>query len=386
MALANLTTDRTVEPCTGTIDRSVDVVGAVPVVDLTGPATLLDVTMARHLLRRTGHTTHPERIRSLVGQRVVDAVAGLLGAAHAPVVDLPVTEPGIGDEHPTDLAPLQAWWVERMATSDNPVHERMVRLWHDLFPVDVVRAPSAWDLQQLHVAVRTHALGRFPDLLAAVVRQPAMREGGRVRLPMTAQDPLDIARAVAGAVWSTFAHREPSDALVADLARTMVRAGWDLSALVGAVLTHPDFYGSRTLAPRCRTTIDHAVTLLRATGLPHESIDTLAHLGAARSLPFVHAPLDDHEPRDWSREIGSLPRTRLALAAGAQLVHVRRIPSCAVGEPDAVVESYLALLGVHDDATHERMVRAVADGRVNERVNDGLVFAMAATSPAFVLR
>ena len=384
MALADLVTYRTAE--TFTVERPVSL-GAAPVVDLTGPATLLDVAMAGHLLRRVGHVPNPERIRSLVGLRVTDAVASLLGAPHAPVADLPVAEPGLGDDHPTDLAPLQAWWVERMATSENPVHERMVRLWHDLFPVDVVRAPSAWDLQQLHVAVRTHALGRFPALLATVVRQPAMRNGGRVRLPMTAQDPLDIARAVAGAVWSAFAHRDPSDALVADLARTMVRAGWDLSVLVAAVLTHPEFYGPRSLEPRCRTTIDHAVTLLRATELPHESIDTLSHLGAARSLPFVHAPIDDHEPRDWSREIGSLPRTRLALAAGAQLVHLRRIPSCAIGEPDAVAESYLALLGAQaDDTTRDRMVRAVVDGRVNERVNDGLVFALAATSPGFVLR
>ncbi|MBF9223672.1 DUF1800 domain-containing protein [Hymenobacter ruricola] len=62
-------------------------------------------------------------------------------------------------------------WMDRMATSPAQLREKMVLFWHGHFACRV-RQPDA--ALSLHNAMREHALGKFPDLLLAVSREPAM--------------------------------------------------------------------------------------------------------------------------------------------------------------------------------------------------------------------
>ena len=62
-------------------------------------------------------------------------------------------------------------WMERMATGPGQLREKMALFWHGHFACRT-RRPD--DSLQLLNTIRAHALGKFPDLLLAVSREPAM--------------------------------------------------------------------------------------------------------------------------------------------------------------------------------------------------------------------
>ena len=62
-------------------------------------------------------------------------------------------------------------WMDRMAASPAQLREKMTLFWHGHFACRV-RQPAA--ALSLHNTTRQHALGKFPDLLLAVSREPAM--------------------------------------------------------------------------------------------------------------------------------------------------------------------------------------------------------------------
>lgn len=87
-------------------------------------------------------------------------------AAPAELGDLPV---------PEVLRQLQQHAILRAVYSRYQLHERMVDFWRDHFNVTASKGLCAYYLPQYERDVlRKHALGRFPDLLRATARSPAM--------------------------------------------------------------------------------------------------------------------------------------------------------------------------------------------------------------------
>ncbi len=66
---------------------------------------------------------------------------------------------------------LSTAWMARMTSSPAQLREKMTLFWHGHFACRV-RQPGA--ALSLHNTMRQHALGKFPDLLLAVSREPAM--------------------------------------------------------------------------------------------------------------------------------------------------------------------------------------------------------------------
>lgn len=66
---------------------------------------------------------------------------------------------------------LSTAWMDRMATGPGQLREKMALFWHGHFACRT-RRPD--DSLQLLNTIRQHALGKFPDLLLAVSRAPAM--------------------------------------------------------------------------------------------------------------------------------------------------------------------------------------------------------------------
>jgi uncharacterized protein (DUF1800 family) len=66
---------------------------------------------------------------------------------------------------------MNTGWLTRMATSPAQLREKMTFFWHGHFACRV-RRPDA--VLQLNNTIRQLALGRFPDLLLAVSKEPAM--------------------------------------------------------------------------------------------------------------------------------------------------------------------------------------------------------------------
>ena len=63
------------------------------------------------------------------------------------------------------------WWLDRMVRSRHPLQEKLTLFWHDHFATSDQDTPLMLAQNQ---TLRRHALGRFPALLEAVTRDPAM--------------------------------------------------------------------------------------------------------------------------------------------------------------------------------------------------------------------
>ncbi len=72
------------------------------------------------------------------------------------------------------LLEYTGWWYDRLASGEDPLRERMVLFWHGFFTSSVEDVKRNWLLIQQNQLVRAHALGSYSDLLAAMLRDPAL--------------------------------------------------------------------------------------------------------------------------------------------------------------------------------------------------------------------
>jgi Protein of unknown function (DUF1800) len=69
---------------------------------------------------------------------------------------------------------LRGIWLYRMIHTPRPLLERMTLFWHDHFATSIVKVASPAAMQRQNALLRTHALGKFGDLLEGVGKDPAM--------------------------------------------------------------------------------------------------------------------------------------------------------------------------------------------------------------------
>jgi uncharacterized protein (DUF1800 family) len=72
------------------------------------------------------------------------------------------------------LTRLQGIWLYRMIFTAHPLRERMTVFWHNHFATSNTKVNNTALMQRQNDLLRTHALGRFLPLLAAVAKDPAM--------------------------------------------------------------------------------------------------------------------------------------------------------------------------------------------------------------------
>jgi uncharacterized protein (DUF1800 family) len=66
------------------------------------------------------------------------------------------------------------WWLGRMVRGEAPLVERMTLFWHGHFTSSFREVKSSYELIQQNQTFREHALGSFRDLLAEMIRDPAL--------------------------------------------------------------------------------------------------------------------------------------------------------------------------------------------------------------------
>lgn len=154
------------------------------------PSLPLTVDPAWHLARRAAHaathalateirTTGTTRWldRQLAPARIDDRACERFVASHFPVVgaDLP-TIMRLTDRKPWEAqASLVRATLWRQMTTRRPLLERVVEMWHDHLHIALDSDKvHGWVCLYDRQAIRPHALGRFADLLHAVVTHPAM--------------------------------------------------------------------------------------------------------------------------------------------------------------------------------------------------------------------
>jgi uncharacterized protein (DUF1800 family) len=130
---------------------------------------------AAHLLRRTqwGAT------RGELEQALRDGLEATVERLLAPPTESPVFEETAAllrqtALHAGDLSQLKMWWLYRMTASASPLTERMALFWHNHFATSNVKVRAPELMAQQNDLFRTHALGDFKALLAAISRDPAM--------------------------------------------------------------------------------------------------------------------------------------------------------------------------------------------------------------------
>jgi hypothetical protein len=139
---------------------------------------------AAHLLWRAGFGGTWEDVQALAGRGLHQAVQALLdfpvSIEPAPgFATLPEADPGQGTtrrvEERDKIAQLRSWWLDRMLNSPYPFQEKMTLFWHGHFATsfeDKIRA--AYPMWRQNQMFRRLALGPFPMLLSALIRDPAM--------------------------------------------------------------------------------------------------------------------------------------------------------------------------------------------------------------------
>jgi uncharacterized protein (DUF1800 family) len=128
-----------------------------------------------HLYRRAGFGISPAELKPasdkgfaacveelLHPEKVKDPLEERLKEMQGEVFDLTVIEDA------------QAWWIYRMIHTQRPLEEKLTLFWHMHFATAYGKVDRPAFMIKQNELFRTHALGKFGDLLLAVARDPAM--------------------------------------------------------------------------------------------------------------------------------------------------------------------------------------------------------------------
>ncbi|GAC1450785.1 MAG: DUF1800 domain-containing protein [Isosphaeraceae bacterium] len=146
-----------------------------------GPDTPWDLARVAHLHRRAGFAA-PWAILQRDLRDGPDASIDRLmegEATSADGKDAAAFE-SLADEMARQLASeaalprLQGLWLYRMIFTGRPLRERMTLFWHGHFATSQTKVQNTGLMQRQNDLFRTHALGKFPRLLSAIGKDPAM--------------------------------------------------------------------------------------------------------------------------------------------------------------------------------------------------------------------
>lgn len=73
-----------------------------------------------------------------------------------------------------DINRLKAWWFYRILYSGDPLTERMTLMWHNHFATSHLKVANVAMMKRQNDLLREHSMGKFGDLLRAVVKDAAM--------------------------------------------------------------------------------------------------------------------------------------------------------------------------------------------------------------------
>lgn len=141
----------------------------------------------QHLFLRAGFGASPSYIYTLVG-KTKETIVEQLFSDSASFKDLsylpfPLSEKeeqkGIGGfqlvalilRSKKEMEELNSEWIFKMAYTKARLREKMTFFWHNHFACS---APFAYLMQKQNNLLRKHALGKFPDMLHAMAKDPAM--------------------------------------------------------------------------------------------------------------------------------------------------------------------------------------------------------------------
>ncbi|MGE0736757.1 MAG: DUF1800 family protein, partial [Alphaproteobacteria bacterium] len=155
------------------------------------PLSAMTLADARHFAQRIGFAATPDEVMRLLPMTRDQAIADILERTRVqPVTAAPTWAGGTIDlrvpkgtpeqrreflrQQRLETLELRAWWYREMLTTPSPLTERMTLFWHNHFATSVRKVRSAALMYRQNQLLRSHAVGSFRSLLAAIPRDPAM--------------------------------------------------------------------------------------------------------------------------------------------------------------------------------------------------------------------
>jgi uncharacterized protein (DUF1800 family) len=141
-----------------------------------------DLRLAGHLYRRAAFGATWEQLQQALAQGPQASVDGLLH----PQADIAAFNQAHDDyERAAARAdsplPASAWWLRRLLETPHPLLEKLTFFWHGFFALGTHSAGRPALICRYLQGLRRGALGRFDDLLAGVLAQPAAFAGTGAR-------------------------------------------------------------------------------------------------------------------------------------------------------------------------------------------------------------
>lgn len=157
-----------------------------------------DYWKAAHLLQRAGFGGSVEEVEALRALGVERAVHSLLNRKEEPPYPAPewavpenlealrLAEQGLDNEARRELQRQRqkeqrqkflqfvGWWLQRMYETNDPATEKLTLFWHGHFATSEQKVRNPYYLWLQYDTLRSHAMGEFPTLVKAVMRDPAM--------------------------------------------------------------------------------------------------------------------------------------------------------------------------------------------------------------------
>lgn len=134
---------------------------------------------AAHLLRRAGLGGSPGEINGLAllgREAAVDSLINYEQTDNSELVDL--LGRSFDFSNPFDFSKfnrgeIERWWFTRMTHTRRPFEEKMTLFWHNHFATAASKVDDIFMYVQ-NLALRSHALDRFDDLLLKIAQDPAI--------------------------------------------------------------------------------------------------------------------------------------------------------------------------------------------------------------------
>ena len=289
-----------------------------------------DFRTAAHLLNRAGFGGPPAEIERLAAlgperavSRLVDYESSPEGAA-AP--DWAKPDPGRGERFmamrqatPEERRQMQkeeqknqrermveliGWWLQRMASGNRPLQEKMTLFWHGHFATSVVKVRDAYLMWRQNEVFRRLATGNWLEMLLYVANDPAMLIWLDQAQSRKEHPNENFAREVMELFTLGEGHYTERD--VTEAARALT--GWSYDRMKQSFVARPLWHDAG------------AKTIFGRTGNfnGHDFLEMLvAHPQAAR---FITAKLWDFSPgepprRNWSRRWPRRSATRATISS-----------------------------------------------------------------------
>ena len=80
----------------------------------------------------------------------------------------------LGKADNASMLELRLWWLNRMRYTSAPLLEKATLFWHGHFATSNAKVNEPFMMWQQNQTLRRYALGKFPDMLKAMSRDPAM--------------------------------------------------------------------------------------------------------------------------------------------------------------------------------------------------------------------